>query len=97
MRFYSDQGFYKIDDVCSSDSGQTSQLKKKLSSEEFAQVVEAIIDGQYSWACVLMLRSTGYNPLHYMPYRTYTRLLKQKDRFSRSQTRTERERSVAQQ
>jgi hypothetical protein len=44
--------------------------------EQFNQVVEAIIEGKYSWACVLMLRFTGYNPGDYIPYRTYNRLLK---------------------
>ena len=41
------------------------------------QVIEAIIDGKYSWACVLLLRIAGYNPLQYIPYRTYNRLLKE--------------------
>ncbi|NEQ28069.1 MAG: HetP family heterocyst commitment protein, partial [Microcoleus sp. SIO2G3] len=33
-----------------------------------------------SWACVLILRSAGYNPLHYLPYRTYARLVKGRNR-----------------
>lgn len=38
-------------------------------------IVEAIMRGQYSWACVLVLRYWGYNPSHYLPIRTYSRLI----------------------
>lgn len=48
-----------------------------MSTEQLNQVIEAIISGKYSWACVLILRFSGYNPLQYMPYRTYNRLIKQ--------------------
>lgn len=54
-----------------------AQAHRIMSPEEFTQVVEAILQGKYSWACVLILRSAGYNPLHYIPYRTYKRLLKE--------------------
>lgn len=47
-----------------------------MNSEQFNQVLDAILDGKYSWACVLMLRFAGYNPQHYLPYRTYQRLMK---------------------
>ena len=46
-------------------------------SERIAPIIEAIIEGKYSWACVLLLRTIGYDPLHYIPYRTYNRLLKE--------------------
>lgn len=46
-------------------------------SEKLAPIIEAIIEGKYSWACVLLLRTIGYNPLHYIPYRTYNRLVKE--------------------
>jgi hypothetical protein len=45
-------------------------------SREIEQIITAILEGKYSWACVLMLRLTGHNPSEYMPYRTYTRLMK---------------------
>lgn len=57
-------------------SGISSNLQKTIDREQLDQVVEAILAGKYSWACVLMLRFAGYNPLHYIPYRTYNRLLK---------------------
>lgn len=44
--------------------------------QAFSDVIAAISEGKYSWACVLMLRAAGYNPLHYMPYRTYNRIIK---------------------
>ncbi len=47
-----------------------------MTEEQFTQVVEAILDGKYSWACLLILKFAGYNPLHYIPYRTYNRLMK---------------------
>ncbi len=58
-------------------SGLNGNLDKGMTTEQFEQVVEAIIAGKYSWACVLLLRFAGYNPLHYIPYRTYNRLLKE--------------------
>lgn len=54
-----------------------AQFDKAMSPREFDEIVEAILQGKYSWACVLILRFAGYNPLHYLPYRTYTRLLKE--------------------
>ena len=57
---------------CSSNS----QLDQVMAPEQFNQIVEAILVGKYSWACVLILRFAGYNPLHYLPYRTYKRLMK---------------------
>ncbi len=53
-----------------------SQLDQVMTPEQFNQIVEAILAGKYSWACVLILRFAGYNPLHYLPYRTYKRLMK---------------------
>jgi hypothetical protein len=53
------------------------QPDRVMKPEQFSQVVEAIASGRYSWACVLILRFAGYNPLHYIPYRTYSRLLKE--------------------
>lgn len=54
-----------------------SKLDKTMSSEQFTEVIAAISEGKYSWACVLILRIAGYNPLHYIPYRTYNRLIKE--------------------
>jgi len=57
-------------------NSNSAHLNKVMSSEQFNQVVEAILSGKYSWACLLILRFAGYNPLHYIPYRTYNRLMK---------------------
>ncbi len=54
-----------------------SQLDQVMTPEQFHQIVEAILAGKYSWACVLILRFAGYNPLHYIPYRTYNGGVKQ--------------------
>lgn len=64
------------------------KLDKTMTEEQFTQVVEAIVSGKYSWACVLILRFAGYNPLHYIPYRTYNRLMKDYGNY-RSQLRPE--------
>jgi hypothetical protein len=53
------------------------RFNKTISPEQINQIVEAILAGKYSWACVLLLRFVGYNPLQYIPYRTYNRLLKE--------------------
>jgi hypothetical protein len=66
------------------NSGISSSFEKKANREQFDQVVEAILAGKYSWACVLMLRFSGYNPLHYIPYRTYNRLLKENSTSKKS-------------
>ncbi len=58
-------------------SYRKSQQEKTMSEEQFNQIIDAILSGKYSWACVLLLRSAGYNPLHYIPYRTYNRLMKE--------------------
>ncbi|MGA7932279.1 MAG: HetP family heterocyst commitment protein [Kovacikia sp.] len=48
-----------------------------LPAEKLDQIIDAIVDGKYSWACVLLLRTHGLNPLYYIPYRTYNRLSKE--------------------
>lgn len=57
------------------------QAAKTMSVEQFEQLVKAILEGRYSWACVLILRFAGYNPAHYIPYRTYKRLIKENKRI----------------
>ena len=61
-------------------AGHSGYPDTKINPEQFDQLIEAILAGKYSWACVLMLRFVGYNPLHYIPYRTYNRLLKENSR-----------------
>ncbi|MFB2982794.1 HetP family heterocyst commitment protein [Microseira sp. BLCC-F43] len=63
-----------------------TKLDKAMSQEQLNQIVEAILAGKYSWACVLILRFAGYNPLHYIPYRTYNRLLKDNCQVGRGST-----------
>ncbi|MBW4611758.1 MAG: HetP family heterocyst commitment protein [Desmonostoc vinosum HA7617-LM4] len=65
-------------------SSISSNLDKTMKNQQFDKVVEAILAGKYSWACVLMLRFAGYNPLHYIPYRTYNRLIKENSQANRS-------------
>ena len=62
-----------------------TNYNKAINPQQFDKVVEAILAGKYSWACVLMLRFAGYNPLHYIPYRTYNRLLKENSEASKVQ------------
>ncbi|MBA3922002.1 MAG: HetP family heterocyst commitment protein [Nostocaceae cyanobacterium] len=61
-----------------------SNLDKTISTEQFERVMAAILAGKYSWACVLILQFAGYNPLCYIPYRTYNRLLKENPLVERS-------------
>lgn len=54
----------------------TNSVNKQIKTEQIEQIIKAIISGKYSWACVLMLQFSGYDPVDYIPYRTYIRLLK---------------------
>jgi len=75
-----------------------SKMDRAMSPEQFNQVVDAILAGKYSWACVLILRFAGYNPLHYIPYRTFNRLMKencQNRRASRPETDTIKQDKIA--
>lgn len=67
-------------------SGSNSKLDKALNPDQFNQIVDAILAGKYSWACLLILRFAGYNPLHYIPYRTYNRLVKENNQVSQLST-----------
>ncbi len=60
------------------------RIDRTMKPEQFNQVVEAIGAGRYSWACLLILRFAGYNPLHYIPYRTYSRLIRENRQASES-------------
>ncbi|AFZ46621.1 HetP protein [Cyanobacterium stanieri PCC 7202] len=62
--------------MLSANSSKTNQRTKSMTEEQFEEILNAILAGKYSWACVLILRVAGYNPLHYIPYRTYNRLIK---------------------
>ncbi len=73
-------------------TGYQTQMSKKINNEQIEQILKAIIAGKYSWACVLILRFSGYNPIDYIPYRTYIRLLKNNclvDTSKSSQTNSE--------
>jgi hypothetical protein len=50
-----------------------------MNTNQFEQLINAILAGKYSWACVLILRFYGRNPLDYIPYRTYYRLIRDND------------------
>jgi hypothetical protein len=57
----------------------SKKVEKSISAEQVEQIVGAIKEHKYSWACVLMLRCAGHNSLQYIPYRTYNRLLKENE------------------
>lgn len=69
-------------------SYNTSKITKTMTEEQFEQILDAILSGKYSWACVLILRFAGYNPLHYIPYRTYNRLTKDHRSNHQSESQT---------
>lgn len=48
-----------------------------MNKKQVEEVIKAILARKYSWACVLILRFHGYDPIDYIPYRTYIRLLKE--------------------
>ncbi len=57
-----------------------------IKPEQLDEIISAILAGKYSWACFLLLRCTGYNPLDYIPYRTSNRLLKENSQIRKSET-----------
>jgi hypothetical protein len=64
-----------------------SRISNNMNTEQVEQIVKAIIAGKYSWACVLLLRFAGHNPMDYIPYRTYIRLLKNNCLGANSETK----------
>ena len=63
-------------------SSLNSKQNRVMTTEQFEEIVDAILCGKYSWACVLILRYANYNPIHYIPYRTYKRLIKNNQKVS---------------
>jgi hypothetical protein len=57
-----------------------------IKPEQLDEIIAAILAGKYSWACFLLLRCAGYNPLDYIPYRTFNRLLKENSQIRKSET-----------
>ena len=55
-------------------------MDAQLMDSQLDEVISAILDGKYSWACVLWLQSRGYNPKDYIPCRTYNRLMRQQQK-----------------
>ena len=51
-------------------------LKVSMTQNQLQEIIVAIESGKYSFACLLFLKFSGYNPLLYIPYRTYNRLMK---------------------
>jgi hypothetical protein len=73
-----------------------TNIDKAMTTEQFTQVVDAILNGKYSWACVLILRFAGYNPLHYIPYRTFNRLMKENSLSDRTNSDAKKDRLLSQ-
>jgi hypothetical protein len=59
------------------DLPESIYLDRVMQPEHIDQIVGAILDTKYSWACVLILRYSGCNPLQYIPDRTYRRLCRE--------------------
>lgn len=59
-----------------------TEVNQTIKPEQLNQLIDAILAGKYSWACILILRFAGYNPLLYIPYRTYNRVLKENTQIS---------------
>jgi hypothetical protein len=64
-----------------------------IKPEQLDEIIAAILAGKYSWACFLLLRCTGYNPLDYIPYRTSNRLLKENSQAGKTETKSEETKS----
>lgn len=51
------------------------KVDKILKYSQIQEILKAIIQGKYSWACVLFLKFSGYDPLEYIPADTYQQLM----------------------
>ncbi|QSJ18033.1 HetP family heterocyst commitment protein [Nostoc sp. UHCC 0702] len=60
----------------------TINVHSLITPEQLNEIIGAITEGRYSWACVLILRFIGHNPLHFIPQRTYSRLIKENSQIS---------------
>lgn len=69
-------------------SPATQSSAHQLKAEKMDEIVDFILQGKYSSACLLLLESTGQDPLHYIPYRTYNRLQKQRQQAVRQSADT---------
>ncbi|MGB3654716.1 MAG: HetP family heterocyst commitment protein [Rivularia sp. (in: cyanobacteria)] len=58
-----------------------------MNNKQVEEVIKAILTRKYSWACVLILRFHGYDPVDYIPYRTYIRLLKENYQVHNNETK----------
>jgi len=76
------------------DNTSRSKLYKVMTDQQFDEVVSAILDGKYSWACMLILEFAGYNPLYYIPRRTYDRLKKENRRKDIDRNRSSRTKAL---
>ncbi len=65
-----------------------------MNNKQVEEVVKAILTRKYSWACVLILRFHGYDPVDYIPYRTYIRLLKENYQVNNNETKDTAEKTV---
>ena len=65
-----------------------------MNKKQIEEVVKTILARKYSWACVLILRFHGYDPVDYIPYRTYIRLLKENYRTKINDTKDTAHKSV---
>ncbi|MGB3757262.1 MAG: HetP family heterocyst commitment protein [Rivularia sp. (in: cyanobacteria)] len=65
-----------------------------MNKKEVEEVVKTILARKYSWACVLILRFHGYDPVDYIPYRTYIRLLKENYRIQSNDAENTANKSV---
>lgn len=59
-------------------SKQLGQASKEISEDKMDVIIDAILEGKYSYACLMTLEATGHEPTQYIPYRTYNRLQKQR-------------------
>jgi hypothetical protein len=56
-------------------------IDRVMQPQHLNQIITAILDAKYSWACVLILRFSGQCPCDYIPDRTYRRLCRDQKRI----------------
>ncbi len=73
-----------------------TKLGKAMTSEQLDLIIAAVLDGKYSWACVLLFRFYSYDPAQYIPYGTYNRLVKENRQLEQRKATLEKQFSSSQ-
>jgi len=62
-----------------------------ITESQLDDIIGAILDGKYSWACLLILKFVGLQPNCFIPYGTYNRLIKENRKIESKRSALEKQ------